>query len=72
MTKEEDDSYKGRERKRGRGHRKYRCETLGVKIVREKDDMNKSFPFFTYWCKSEINSGFLFKLSIADCYKLII
>ena len=45
MTKEEDDSYKGRERKRGRGHRKYRCETLGVKIVREKDDMNKSFPF---------------------------
>ena len=48
------------------------CETLGVKIVRENDDMNKSFPFFTYWCKSEINSGFLFKLSIADCYKLII
>ena len=32
----------------GGGHKKYRCETLGVKIVREKDVMNKSFPFFTY------------------------
>ena len=43
--KEGDNSYKGRERKNEGDTENTRCDTLGVKIVIEKDDINKSFPF---------------------------
>ena len=45
IKKEGDNSYKGRERKNEGDIENIRCDTLGVKIVTKKDNMNTSFPF---------------------------